>query len=96
MRWLENPFNDWIGNKDIVIENELFSRTIDHSKNEIKVDLDLPNYGTKSVLKTATGFDTTKFAKKTHLTTITGKINETMSRNQTNWTERETLISVFV
>ena len=51
MRWLENPYNGWIDNKDIVIENELFSRTIGQSKNEIKVDLNMSNYGTKSDLK---------------------------------------------
>ena len=82
MRWLENPFHGWIDNEDIVIENELFSRTIDHSENEIKVALDLFNYGTKPDLKNATGLDTTKFAKKTDLTTIADKINETMSKNQ--------------
>ena len=51
MRWLENPYNGWIDNKDIVKENELFSRTIGQSKNEIKVDLNMSNYGTKSDLK---------------------------------------------
>ena len=51
MRWLENPYNGWTDNKDIVIENELFSRTIGQSKNEIKVDLNMSNYGTKSDLK---------------------------------------------
>ena len=34
-----------------------------HSKNKIKVELDLSNYATKSDLKSATGVDISQFAE---------------------------------
>ena len=37
----------------MIVQNELLSRTNTHSKNEIEVELDLPNYALKSDLKTA-------------------------------------------
>ena len=38
-----------------------------HSKNEIKIDLILSNYATKSDLKNAISVDTSKFPKKADL-----------------------------
>ena len=38
-----------------------------HSKSKIKVELDLSNYTTKSDLKSATGVDASKIAKKVDL-----------------------------
>ena len=38
-----------------------------HSKGNIKVELDLSNYATKSDLKNATSVDTSDFSKKTDL-----------------------------
>ena len=35
------------------------------SGGNVKIELDLSNYATKADLKTATGVDTSKFAKKT-------------------------------
>ena len=36
-------------------------------RERVKVELDLSNYATKADLKTATGVDTSKFAKKVDL-----------------------------
>ena len=44
-----------------------FPEQYSHSKNKIKFKLDLSNYATKSGLKSATGFDTSKLAKKANL-----------------------------
>ena len=41
-----------------------FAERYTHSKNKIKVELDLSNYETKSDLKNATGVDASKFAKR--------------------------------
>ena len=41
-----------------------FPERYSHSKNKIKLKIDLSNYATKSGLKSATGFDTSKLAKK--------------------------------
>ena len=38
-----------------------------HSKNKVKVELDLSKYATKSDLKSATGVNASKFAKKVDL-----------------------------
>ena len=40
-----------------------FPEPYTHSKHKIEVQLDLPNYVTKSDLKNATGVDTSNFAK---------------------------------
>ena len=44
-----------------------FPERYSHSKNKKKLKLDLSNYATKSGLKSATGFDTSKLAKKANL-----------------------------
>ena len=44
--------------------------------NEIKVDLDLPNYATKSDLKNATGVDTLQLAKKGNLLNLKSDVDE--------------------
>ena len=44
-----------------------FQNHIVVEKTQTKVELDLPNYATKSDLKSATDIDTSKFAKKTDL-----------------------------
>ena len=41
-----------------------------HSKNKLDVELDLPNYTTKSDFKNATGADTSDFAKKVDLASV--------------------------
>ena len=47
-----------------------------NSKNKIEVELDLPNYATKSDLKTATGVDTSQFAKKDDLANLKTAVNK--------------------
>ena len=42
----------------------------------VKVELDLSNYATKSNLKKATGFDTSKFAKKVHLVNLKSNVDK--------------------
>ena len=44
--------------------------------NEIEVDLDLPNYATKSDLKNATGVDTLQLAKKGNLPNLKSDVDE--------------------
>ena len=40
-----------------------FPEPCTHNKNKMKVELDLPNYATKSDSKGATGIDASKFIK---------------------------------
>ena len=42
----------------------------------VKVELDFSNYATKSNLKKATGFDTSKFAKKVHLANLKSNVDK--------------------
>ena len=42
----------------------------------VKVELDLSNYATKSDLKNQTGADTSNFAKKVHLATLKSSIDK--------------------
>ena len=51
---------------------ELYTR----SKNKIKVELDLSNYAAKSDLKSATGTDTSKFAKKVDLASLNPNVQK--------------------
>ena len=46
------------------------------SGRRVKVELDLSNYATKSVLKNATGVDTSKFAKKVDLASLKSNIDK--------------------
>ena len=41
-----------------------------------KVELDLPNYATKTDLKNATGVDTSSFAKKVDLANLKSNVNK--------------------
>ena len=47
-----------------------------HSKNRIKVELDLSNYARKSELKNATGVTTLQFAKKADLASLKSDVDE--------------------
>ena len=47
-----------------------------HSKNKIKVKLDLSNYATKSDLKNTTSVDTSEFTKKTDLASLKSDIDQ--------------------
>ena len=42
----------------------------------VKVELDLPNYATKTDLKNATGVDTSSFAKKVDLANLKSNVNK--------------------
>ena len=55
-------FNSWIDKKNIWM-SEYFPKSLSLGAN-VKVELDLSNYVTKSDLKNATGADTSKFAEK--------------------------------
>ena len=48
---------------------------------KVKVELDLSNYPTKAVLKNGTGFDTSKFSKKTDLKCDLDKLDNDKLRN---------------
>ena len=45
-------------------------------KGRVKVELDLSNYTTKADLKTATGVDTSKFAKKVDLANLISNVDK--------------------
>ena len=47
-----------------------------HSKNKTKLELDIPNYATKSDLKNATGVTTLQFAKKADLASLKSDVDE--------------------
>ena len=47
-----------------------FAEPHDHSKNEIKIQLDLSSYETKFDLKNAIGANTSKFAKAADLANL--------------------------
>ena len=51
-----------------------FLEPYDHSKNEIKVAVDLSNCATKSDLQNARGVDTSDFAKKADLASLKSEI----------------------
>ena len=46
------------------------------NNNKIEVKLDLPNYTTKSDLKNAAGFNTSKLAKKADLTSLKSEVDK--------------------
>ena len=47
-----------------------------HSKIKLNVDLALPNYGTKSDLKSATCIDTWKFVRKINLANLKSNVDD--------------------
>ena len=56
-----------------------------HSKNKLDVELDLPNYATKSDFKNATGADTSDFAKKVDLASVKLDIDKLVLINLKNY-----------
>ena len=71
-------FNSWIYKKDIVMQNQFFSRTAypSHCKNEIEVELYLANYATISALENATGVDPSGCAKNDDLASLKSDIDK--------------------
>ena len=53
-----------------------FSEPHPHSKNKITVELDLSNYATQSDLKSGTGIDTSKYAKKFDLANLKSDVDD--------------------
>ena len=53
-----------------------FLEPYSHNKNEMKVELDLSNYGTKSDLKGATDIDISKFTWKTDLAKLKSDVDD--------------------
>ena len=53
-----------------------FPEPYDHNRNKIKFDLNLSNHATKFDLKNATGVDTSKFPKKTNLTSLKSEVHK--------------------
>ena len=56
-----NSFNTWMDKKDIVKMSEYFPKPKSLGEN-VRVELDLSNYGTRADLKSATGVDKSDFA----------------------------------
>ena len=50
----------------------------------VKVELDLSNYATKADLKTTTGVDTSKFAKKADLANLKSNVDTLKSKKCSN------------
>ena len=53
-----------------------FPKPYSHNKNKTKVELDLSNYAPKSDLKSATGVNTSKFAKAGWLLKIKSDVDD--------------------
>ena len=62
--------------KILVFKMSYFPEPYKRSRNKIKVELYLSNYAAKSDLKSTTGVDTLKFAKKTDLTSLKSDIGK--------------------
>ena len=71
----DNSCNNWIDKKDIVYMSEYFPEP-KSSGRRVKVELDLSNYAAKGDLKSATGIDTSDFAKKVDLATLKSNIDK--------------------
>ena len=69
----DNSSNSWIDKKISLYEKSDFLEPT-HTKNEIKIDLDLSNYATKSDLKNATSVRSSKFAKAAYLASLKSEI----------------------
>ena len=65
----------WIDKKDIVQMSEYFPKPKSLGAN-VKVELDLSNYATKTDLKNATGVDTSDFTKKTDLANLKSDVDK--------------------
>ena len=70
-----NLFNSWASKKDAVWMGEYFPKPNSLGAN-VKVELNLSNYATKADLKSATGFETSSFAKRTDLATLKSDVDK--------------------
>ena len=70
-----SPFNSWIDKKDIVQMSQDFPKPNSLGAN-VKVELNLSNYATKTDIKNATGADTSSFAKKIDLASSKSDVNK--------------------
>ena len=69
-----SSFNSWIDKKNIWM-SEYFPKPLSLGSN-VKVELDLSNYVTKSDLKNATGVDTSKFTEKVDLASLKSEVDK--------------------
>ena len=56
--------------------SQYFPKKYEHFGGNVKVELDLSNYITKSDLKKETGLNASKFAKKTNLASLKSDVDE--------------------
>ena len=70
-----SPFNSWIDKKDIVQMSQDFPKPNSLGAN-VKVELNLSNYATKTDIKNATGADTSSCAKKIDLASSKSDVNK--------------------
>ena len=56
--------------------SQYFPKPYEPFGGDINVKVDLSNYATKSGLKNATGFDTSKFAKKVYLASLKSNVEK--------------------
>ena len=56
--------------KNVLYKKSYFLIPYTHTKNKAKVEFNLSNYATKSVLQKTTGVDTTKFSKMVELASL--------------------------
>ena len=71
----DNSFNIWIDKKATVKMSEYFPRTKSLGTN-VKVELDLSNYATKTDLKSATGVDTSTFTIQVDLASLKSNVDK--------------------
>ena len=62
--------------KVLLYKMSYFPEPYTHSRNKRKVELNLPNYATKSDLKGITGINTSKFAKEVDLANLKSNIDK--------------------
>ena len=65
----DSSFNSWTDKKDIAKTSEYFPKPNSLEEN-VKVEMDLSNYATKTDIKNSIRIDTSSFAKKVHLTSL--------------------------
>ena len=70
-----NSFNCWVDQKNLIKMSQYFPPYRSHG-GDIKVELDMSNYATKTDFKNVTHEDVSSFASKTNLASLKTKIDE--------------------
>ena len=71
----DSSFSSWIDRKDRVLMSEYFVEP-KSLRERMKVKVDFSNYATKTVLKNATGVNTSSFVKKVDLVNLKSSVDK--------------------